>query len=233
MFIVLLRTVILYILVVFSMRIMGKRQIGQLQPFELVIAIMISDLASLPMQDTRIPLLHGIIPIITLLILQVTLSLLQVKNEKSREIIDGKPSILIKNGELNIQNLKEQRFTVNEVMEELRIKGFFNISDIQYAILETNGQLSVIPKAEKEPVCREDMNITAKEQFIPVILISEGKINYKNLSLVHKSEKWLQSQLKANNISSIENLFIAMLDSNNKFFYQYKDSASKTKGGKQ
>jgi uncharacterized membrane protein YcaP (DUF421 family) len=225
MFIVLLRTAILYILVVFSMRIMGKRQIGQLQPFELVIAIMISDLASLPMQDTRIPLLHGIIPIITLLVLQVALSLLQVKNEKAREIIDGKPSILIKNGKLNINNLKDQRFTVNEIMEELRINGFFNISDIQYATLETNGQLSVIPKAEKEPVTKKDMNISAKEQSMPVILIGEGKINYENLSLISKDETWLKKQLKDNNISKIEDLFIALLDSNSKFFYQYKDKS--------
>lgn len=228
MFIVLLRTGILYILVVFSMRVMGKRQIGQLQPFELVVAIMISDLASLPMQDTRIPLLHGIIPILTLLLLQIILSLLQIKNEKAREIIDGKPSILIHNGKLNIKNLKDQRFSVNEIMEELRIKGYFNISDIQYATLETNGQLSIIPKADNEPVTRKDMNVSAKEQSMPIILVGDGKINYKNLSLILKDEKWLDTQLKANNISKADDLFIALLDSNNKFFYQYKDKASKT-----
>lgn len=226
MFIVLLRTAILYILVVFSMRIMGKRQIGQLQPFELVIAIMISDLASLPMQDTRIPLLHGIIPIITLLILQVGISVLQLKSEKIRKIVDGKPSILVKNGRLNIKNLKDQRFSVNEVMEALRIKGFLNIGDIQFAILETDGQLSVIPKTEQEPVSKKDMNISVKDQCMPAILICDGKVNYKNLSLVKKDEKWLMAQLKANNISKPEDLFIAILDSNNKFFYQHKDKTN-------
>lgn len=225
MFIVLFRTFILYTLVVFSMRIMGKRQIGQLQPFELVIAIMISDLASLPMQDTRIPLLHGIIPIITLLISQVGISFLQIKNEKAREIIDGKPSILIENGKLNIKNLRDQRFTVNEIMGALRMKGFFDIADIQYATLETDGQLSVIPKAEKEPVNKKDMNISVNEHSMPVILVGDGKINYKNLSFISKDEAWLNSQLKASNISKVDDLFIALIDSNNKFFYQYKDKA--------
>jgi uncharacterized membrane protein YcaP (DUF421 family) len=223
MFIVLFRTFILYILVVFSMRLMGKRQIGQLEPFELVIAIMISDLAALPMQDTRIPILHGIIPIITLLVSQVGISYLQIKSEKAREIVDGKPTILIENGQLQIKNLRDQRFSINEVMEELRINGYLNIADIQFATLETNGQLSIIPKSELEPATRKDLKVQVTEHTMPIILINDGKINYRNLSIAKRDERWLKSQLKSNYIASHEDLFVALLDSNNKFFYQYRD----------
>ena len=131
MFIVLIRTIILYILVVVVMRLMGKRQIGQLEPFELVIAIMISDLASLPMQDLRIPLIHGIIPIITLLVLQSLITLLELKSEKFGSILTGTPSILIEHGKINIKELRNQRMGFNDLIEKIRLCGYYNISDVE------------------------------------------------------------------------------------------------------
>lgn len=230
MFIVLIRTFILYVLVVFSMRIMGKRQIGQLQPYELVIAIMISDLASLPMQDTRIPLLHGIVPIITLLAVQVFLSLLQIKSDRARTILDGKPNIVIKKGKLQLSALKSQIFNVNDLMEELRINGYFNINEIEYAILETNGQISVIPKTSSKTVTKEDMKINTSQESLPIILIMDGKILSSNLSFINKNEAWLQSLLKRNHIKNYKNIFIAFLDTNGNFIYQSRDLKSKDKG---
>lgn len=227
MFIVLIRTFLLYLLVVFSMRVMGKRQIGQLQPYELVIAIMISDLASLPMQDTRIPLIHGIIPIITLLVSQVILSLLQIKSEKIRKILDGRPSIIIKKGKFQIPSLKAQIYSVHDLMEELRINGYFNINEIEYAILETNGQISVISKTKLDPATKEDLNIKTTQQAIPLIVIHEGKIEHANLDFLKKTEQWLNDQLKKGKVENIEDIFIAFLDSNNNFVFQYKDNTKK------
>lgn len=226
MLIVLLRTVILYFIVVFTMRMMGKRQIGELQPFELVIAIMISELASLPMQDTRIPLLHGIIPIITLLVLQVIISLAELKSETARTIFSGKPSIIIKDGKIDIKQLKYDRLNINDLMEELRLQGYYNIVDIEYAILETSGHISVIPKTELEPATKQDLNIKSTQDKLPITLILDGKINKYNLNLIEKNNSWLQSQLRKNNVNSSDKVFIALLDSKGKFFYQLKEGGS-------
>lgn len=148
MFIVFIRTALLYALVIFTMRLMGKRQIGELQPYELVITIMISDLAALPMQDTRFPLLLGVIPIVTLLLLKILLSLIQLKSQKARKIIDGEPTILVCNKQINYSELKKQQINIDELMEELRLLGYFDLSNIQYAILENNGRISVLPSNE-------------------------------------------------------------------------------------
>lgn len=202
---------------------MGKRQIGEMQPFELVIAIMISELASLPMQDTRIPLVHGLIPIITLLLLQAVISIAELKSEFARTIFSGKPSIVIKNGKLDIKELKNNRFNINDLLEELRLQGYYNIEDIEYAILETSGQLSVIPKTELEPATKQDLKIKSTQDKLPITLILDGKINHHNLKVIEKNNSWLQSQLNKNNIPSVDRVFIALLDSKGKFFYQLKE----------
>lgn len=227
MFIVLVRTIILYLLVILSMRLMGKKQIGQLEPFELAIAIMISELASLPMQDTRIPIMHGIIPIVTLLVLQTILALLQLKSEKMRAILSGKPSILVKSGKIDIAELKEEKFNINDLMEELRLQGYYNIEDIEYAILETSGQLSVIPRTELSNVTKADLNLTVKQDSLPVTLILNGKINKENLKLLKKDEGWINHQLKRNKISSIDDVFLALMDSKGKFYYQCYEKNNK------
>ena len=142
MLIVLLRTIILYALVILVIRLMGKRQIGELQPYEFVITIMISDLAALPMQDTRLPLILGIIPIITLLFLKIVLSIIQLKSQKARKFLEGEPTILISRGKIHFENLKRQQINLDELMEELRLAGYFDLDEIEYGILENNGQMS-------------------------------------------------------------------------------------------
>lgn len=220
MFIVLIRTVILYLLVILSMRLMGKKQIGQLEPFELAIAIMISELASLPMQDTRIPIMHGVIPIVTLLVLQTILALIQLKSEKMRAILSGKPSVLVKSGKIDILELKKEKFNINDLMEELRLQGYYNLEDIEYAILETSGQLSVIPKTELSNVTKSDLKLTVTQDSLPITLILNGRINKENLKIINKDENWIKEQLKKNKISSITDVFLALMDSKGKFYYQ-------------
>jgi uncharacterized membrane protein YcaP (DUF421 family) len=227
MFISMIRTIILYFIVVITMRIMGKRQIGEMQPFELVIAIMVSELASLPMQDTRIPLIHGVIPIVTLLFLQALISMAELKSEAARTIFSGKPSIIIKDGKIDIKQLKYDRFNVNDLFEELRLQGYYDIEDIEYAILETSGQLSVIPKTELVPATKQDLNIKTTQDKLPVTLILDGKINHHNLKVIDKNNSWLNKELKENNISSVDKVFIALLDSKGKFFYQLKEGGTK------
>lgn len=227
MFISLIRTIILYLLVLLTMRLMGKRQVGQLEPFELTVAIMISDLASLPMQDTKIPLVRGVIPIITLLILECIIALLQNKSRIAQKILTGTPSILIENGKLDIKQMNEQKYNIYDLFEEIRLNGYLNISDIQYAILETSGKLSIIPKIAAAPVVKSDLSVNSNEEKLPVILIRNGKINYTVLKYLNKNEKWLNSLLKQNKIKSYKDLFIAMLDSKEKFFYQYTKDGEK------
>jgi len=201
---------------------MGKRQIGQLQPYELVIALMISELASMPMQNSGIPLFHGIIPIITLLVLQVLISTLQLKSEVARLIFCGLPSILIEKGKINIKALKNNRLNLNDLLEELRLKDYFNLDDIEYAILETRGQITIIPKSELEPATRKDLNVKSSQNMLPVTLILDGKVNNRNLKLIKKDKSWLIQQLNKKNVPSADQVFLALLDSQGKFIYQLK-----------
>ena len=228
MFILVIRTFFLYFAVTFIMRMMGKKQIGQLEPFELVIALMISDLATYPMEDIRIPIIHAVIPIITLLFLQVATSFIEIKSEKARRILTGNPSILIRNGKIDIEELRYQRFNINDLLEELRIKGYFNLSDIQYAILETSGQLSILPKTGISAATKDDLNINITQESLPIPLIMDGNINYKNLELIKKDETWLNNLLKQHKIFNSNDLFIGMLDSNKKFYYQLREGKDKT-----
>ncbi|MEG6567416.1 DUF421 domain-containing protein [Thermoanaerobacterium saccharolyticum] len=215
MLIIFFRTLILYFLVVVVMRIMGKQQIGQLQPYELVVAIMIADLVAVPMQNKGIPLLTGIIPILTLLISQLFLSYVSMKSLHGREIICGKPTILIDKGKILTKELQKERYNINDLLEELRVMGYPNIADVEYAILETNGCLSVIPKVDKRPVTPNDLNLTPQYEGLPLPLIIDGKIIEKNMKIANADMKWLNEQLKMWNISSIDNVILASLDPNN------------------
>lgn len=213
MFIVLIRTCILYFLVVLALRLMGKRQIGELQPHELVITIMISDLATSPMQDTRQPLLQGIVPIITLLILEITISIISLKSNVARRIFDGSPSILIYQGKINKKALRNQNFSVEDLLEEIRNNGDLDISDIAFAILESNGKLSLITT--------KDQNKKPSEMSIPIVLMLNGKANKEALKKINKNEEWLITQIN-NKGYPIENVFLAMLDSSGQIYVQDK-----------
>lgn len=216
------RAAILYLLVVLIVRIMGKHQIGQLQPYELVITILISELAAVPMQDTDIPLINGIIPILTLLFIQISLSFLSLKSETARRIICGGPSVLIENGQIMEKELTRLRYSLNDLLEQLRLKNMPNISDVEYAILETSGKLSVIPKSQKRPVNPEDLNINTAYEGLPLTLIIDGILKKDNLSRANLNEQWLMAELGKYGLTSWKQVFLAALDTSGKLFIQPK-----------
>ena len=227
MLITFIRTAILYFIVIISIRLMGKRQIGELQPYELVITLMLSDLASLPMQDTRLPLLLGIVPIITLLFVKILISEIQQHSRLFEKILDGTPSIIISDGEINLEMMKKQRLTMNDILEELRSAGYLDISDIQYAIIETNGTISIIPKSACDTVKRKDLKIKESESKIPIVLFEDGHLNKKALQEMNKDEKWLDEKLKSLNYPPRDKLFLVMMDSKGKLFIQRKNQKDK------
>ena len=181
---IVLRAVIIYLVVLFLYRIMGKRQLGQMQPFELVISIMIADLASTPMTEIGIPILYGIIPIFGMLFMHIAISVINIKSIRMREIICGKPRILIDKGRIDERALIKENFTINELQERLRVNDVNNISDVEYAILETSGQISVILKAEKSPATCEDLNIQVDKTKISYDLVLDGRIMNDNLKKI-------------------------------------------------
>lgn len=217
-----IRTIILYIIVLIVMRFMGKREIGQLQPFELVISIMIADLATLPMAEPGIPITNGIIPILGLLVMHLTISVLNLKNVKIREIICGKPSILIYRGRINEKNMRKERFTINELEERLRGNNVFNIGDVEYAILETSGQITVIQKPNKRNSIPEDFGIMPEYEGIAYDLVVDGKVMKQNLEKLDKDYNWLVKQISAFGIKPEEAL-IATIDGKGNFFCQEKE----------
>jgi len=206
---------------------MGKRQLGQLEPFDLVTALMISELAALPMEDNRMPLISSMIPIATLVILQIITSIIQLKSEKARTLLNGEPSILIKDGEVDLKELRNQRFNLDDLLEELRLNGYFNLSDIHYAVLETNGNISIMPKEENTPITPKVLNLSVQEKPMPMIIINDGSINKQNLEKVGKNMKWVKNQLRKNNIESYEDVFIGIVYDDEKFFYQLKENNKK------
>ena len=223
MLITFLRAIFLYIVVLIVMRLMGKREIGQLQPFELAISIMIADLASIPMTEIGIPITNGIIPILGLLIMHLIISIINMKSIKAREIICGKPRILIYRGKIDEKALIKERFTINELEERLRGNNIMNLGDIEYAILETSGQVTVIPKPEKRNVIAEDLNITPEYEGIPYDLVVDGKVMNKNLKKIGKDYNWLKKEVRKFNMNPEEALIVTY-DGKGQIFCQKKEN---------
>ncbi len=221
--IVFFRTLILFALVVIVMRLMGKRQIGELQPFELVVAIMISELAALPITDTEIPLIDGIIPILTLLFAQVGLAYLSLKSNRARVIICGRPSILIKKGQINESELRRLRINLNDLLEQLRVKNYPNIAEIDYAILETNGQISVIPKDSYRPLITKDLGLHPPGSGLPLSVILDGKVITHNLKIFNLTEKELLQRLQKQGINNLQEVFFASIDHTGELYWQKKE----------
>ncbi len=213
MFTLFFRTIILYLVVVTAMRIMGKRQLGELQPSEFVIALMISELASLPIGEKDISLFHGIIPIIALVLLELLCSVLVIKSEFLRRIITGSPVQIIKDGNLIYKRLRFLRICIDDVMEQLRLAGYSSISEIDSAIIETNGQLSVVPKETERPVLCKDLNLSPSQTHVPHTVISDGKLRKRNLEGAGVSEEWLKKRLARYNITDYSQvMFLSITD---------------------
>lgn len=220
------RAIIIYIIVLIVMRLMGKREIGQLQPFELVISIMIADLASIPMSDPGVPIFNGIVPILGLLCMHLIITLLNIKSVNIRKVTCGKPTLLIFRGKVDESALKKERFTISELQERLRGKDVFNLGDVEYAILETNGEVSVILKPNKRTTTPEDFNMEPEYEGMPYDLIVDGKIMYENLNKIGRDKNWLIKEVKKFKTVP-EDVFIATIDGKGNFFCQEKEKGKR------
>ena len=207
------RTVILYFLIVIGLRLMGKRQIGELEPSELVLTMMISDLATVPMQDFGIPLLAGVIPILTLLALSMLMSQLSLRNLRFRELVCGTPAVLIRDGNIQQAAMRKNRYTLDELLEELRGQGISSVEEVKYAVLENSGQLSVLPWTQRQPPSAAQLQLEIEDDVtLPTVLINDGRVMRKNLTACGLDSIWLQAQLQERQLASPKEVFLLTLD---------------------
>ena len=199
MIISVIRTILLYIVIILAIRIMGKRQIGELQTSELVVTLLISDIAAIPMQNTEQSLLSGIVPILILIVCEFIISLLMLKRAGFRRIICGKPIVIISDGKINQSEMHQLRMSTEDLSEELRQQGIFNIEDVGFAIVETNGKLSVLKKPEKDIPTAEELGIKTNDKGLEVVVISDGEISKYSLKICGLNRDWLFDILKKEN----------------------------------
>jgi uncharacterized membrane protein YcaP (DUF421 family) len=223
MVIAVVRTAILYLLIVFGIRLLGKHQVSELEPSEFALALLIADIASVPMQDYGIPLLMGVIPIVTLLCLSMLLSLLTMKSLKVRALLSGVPSILIRNGTLDQREMRRTRMTLDEVLEELRLQGYTDLSRIRYAILETNGQLSVLPYTAEIPPTARDLDLEVPDAGLPLVLINDGRLISGNLKRRGLDENWLRQRLEEYQVAGVREVFLLTVDEHNETYFIRKE----------
>ncbi|WP_283674823.1 DUF421 domain-containing protein [Butyricicoccus sp. Marseille-Q5471] len=219
----LLRTLILYLSVVIAVRVMGKRQIGELDPSELVITILISDLAAIPMQDLGIPLFAGVIPIVTLISVEILMSFFSLKSRRFRRLINGQPAIIIRKGKLDIHKLRQMRLTTDEVIETLRKQSVSSVSDVKYGVIEPDGSLSIVLKQPQQPVTAEMFGLSPKNQGLPVVVVSDGKLVPRSLQLLQKDEQDVVNQLRNQGLTIAE-VFLMTLDDCGNVFVQPKEA---------
>lgn len=211
--VVLLRSVILYLIVIFALRLMGKRQLGELQPGELVITILISNIATLPIENPALPLLPGILPILILVCLEVIMSFLAMKFKKLRKLVSGSPKIVIRDGIILQDTMLELRLTIDDLLMALRNNQIFSPEEVQFAIVETTGAISVYPKAAYRNIVQEDIGIYNKSENPPCVIVSDGAVMDKALDSIGKDAAWLNSELKCRQLT-VERTFLLMADEN-------------------
>lgn len=216
MLVIFFRSIILYILVLLSLRIMGKGEIAEMNCFDLVVTLLIADVVSVSIENNSIPILYSFAAITGIAFLQISISFLGLKNKKVSAFLSGSPSILIEKGKINQKSLKKERITIDELLEQLRVNGYFNINDVSYAILETDGQLSILPKPSYNDIPKKEYN------HLPTSLILDGVVMKENLSMVNKNMHWLSGVLNAHHIKSVDEVLLLVLDGYDKVFIQKK-----------
>lgn len=209
-----LRAAILYILVFVVIRLMGKRQICELQPFDLVFTLLIADLASNPISDIAVPLAYGIIPILSLFLIQQFIAYLSLKSEKARCLFAGKPQVVVARGVLQEETMRKANYTINDLLEQLRAKDIFDIGDVSYAIIETDGTLSVMLKGHAQQPTIKDMSLKPHDDELTEVVILDGVIHEQSLSLVGRDKSWLEKQVRMMGHKSSNDIFIAVLRPN-------------------
>ena len=221
MLMVIVKTVIIYVFLLLIMRLMGKRELGQIQTFELVISMIIADTAAVPIYDENASLLNALVSVSILFLMHMIISFINMRSVKGREIFCGKPRILINKGRIEEEALKKESITINELQERLREKDVFNLGDVEYVILETSGQISVVPKPEKRALKIEDLNIKSEYEGLAFDLVLDGKVMSENLKLIGKDYRWLEKQTKEFGIKPEEALVVT-INGDNSFYCQAK-----------
>ena len=216
------RGVLLYLVLIAGMRFLGKRQLGQLEPSEVAVTMLVADLASIPMQDKNIPITNGLIPIIAVLGTELLLSFLSMRSVKVRKLLCGKPVILMENGKFLQENMRKNRVTLDELISQLREKEVIDPSTVQYAILETGGNLSVFPYPQERPATAKEAAIATQSQKLPITIISDGRLMTENLHKAGKDHKWLQKVLSKEKATQKET-FLLTVDHNNNILFYKKD----------
>ena len=217
-----IRTVIIYVVLITAMRIMGKRQLGELQPIELVVTLLVADLAAVPMQNNGLPLLSGIIPIVVLVSMELLLSALMLKWNWFSNLVSGNPIVIINNGKLDQKALKKMRMTLDDLTETLRTQDVFDMNDVEYAIAETNGKISVFPKSNKRPPVAEEMGLALPSPGMPVLIVSDGKYCDWALEICGFSHEWVEQKLKEKNIA-LNTVFMMTSDRSGNYFILKRD----------
>ena len=222
MIITYVRTIILHLLLILVIRLMGKRQIGQMEPSEFVVTMLVANLAAIPMQDSGIPLFSGIVPIFTVLGIELLLAMLSLRSIRLRKFLCGKPVILIENGNILQQNLRKTRVTIDELTGHLREKDVLDLNSVQYAILETNGNLSVFPYPKEMPASAKDAGIQVRNQFLPLTIISDGSLMEENLQKAGKDTRWVQRVLKEKG-AALQDTWLLTVDGTDRIVFYRKE----------
>ncbi|MBQ7351693.1 MAG: DUF421 domain-containing protein [Clostridia bacterium] len=214
------RSLILYGLILFLIRIMGKRQIGEMQPFELVITLIIADLATIPMAETQLPLIQGIIPLLTLVCVHYFICLLSRKSVYFRKIFSGKPVILLDPNGVNFENLRKVNMNFNDLTEGIHNAGYFNLEELLYVILQTNGTLACVNRAPFTPLTASDLKIEKDQATLPIIIVTKGKINKENMNLAKIDETFIKEQSKKAGVENIKDILIMTINNLGKIYLQ-------------
>lgn len=224
---VVLRTLFFYAVVLVMVRIMGKREIGSLSPFDLVVSIMIAELAALPIENLDKPLLEGVIPLAVLLTAEVAIAYLALKSEVIRKLINGTPSIVISKGRIMDKEMRRLRYNINDLLVGLRTQGIVDIGDVEYAVLEPSGTLSIIPVADKRYVTPADLGVHVEYDGLPVPLITDGRVHWGNIAKAGWTDSEFQQELTKNGISNPKDVIFAYLDSKRRFKFQHRASENR------
>ena len=220
------RTIILYMVLITGLRLTGKRQIGELEPNELVLTMLLSDLAAVPMQDFGIPLINGVLPIVTILCLSVLMSLLSLRSVRFRTLVSGEPTVIIRHGEWQQEAMERSRLTVDELLEELRCQGVSDLAAVKYAVLETGGQLSVLLYPAHQPMTPQQAGVTVEDDcFLPRVIISDGRLLRHNLRAAGYEDKWLLKQLKKAGARDVREVFLLTVDESGRVVCVRKEGA--------
>ena len=226
MAIVIIRTAIIYFALLLAMRLMGKRQLGEMELSEFVVASLIADLASHPLQDMGIPMVNGLVPIFTLFCFEILIAGVSLKSIRLRTLLFGRPSVLVTRGTIDQREMHANRFTVDELMQELRSQGLFDLSQVEYAILETDGRLNVIPYPSQLPPTAVQLGVAVQDDGSALIVVSEGRVIGANLKRLGLDADWLRKELKRRGVESPKDVYLMTVDHGGRSYFAEKEKKS-------